>query len=211
MKNGIKIFAALLMAFAGISGTNTLVNHVAATTVIDCGCGKRLCDGRCRIAHRKSTCQACNTQCGSVACPQCECEVCCLEVENTKVKKTCFKVEQKTICIPPVRFPWNSCPPTTARTKTVNVLKKDSYECPKCTYQWTLQKSEVAQPAAETSTATTAETVTAAATAIPKSGPVTASLSDSSFLITGYDPSTKVQPTPPQPSRAFGPPTSNEQ
>lgn len=138
MKNGIKIIAVLTFVFGGMLGTTQWANHVAATTAVDCGCGQRSCDGRCRLLHRRSQCQTCDTDCGCVECPSCACDICQLEVKESKAKKSCFKVEQKVICIPPIRFPWQQdCPPMTSRTKTINVLKKHSYECPSCEYKWT--------------------------------------------------------------------------
>ncbi len=146
MKNGIKIVAALAIAFAGMFGTTTLVSHVAATTSMqECGCGQAKCNGGCRLALRaKRTCATCEAPSGCVQCPQCDGEMCKLELDNSKVKKTCFKVEQKAVCIPPVRMPWmKCCPPGTSKTRTINVLKKHSYECKNCSYKWTLQEPEV--------------------------------------------------------------------
>ena len=198
MKNGIKIIAALSLAFAGMLGTTALINNVAATTAVDCGCGKRFCDGRCRLAGRKSTCQTCHTQCGCVECPQCACEICNLEVDQGKVKKTCFKVEQKTICIPPVRRPWQrDCPPTTSRTKTIKVLKKHSYECPSCTYKWTVQKCET--PTAAASGASTANEI------------ATTTFTDLGDMVTpAYNVSDEKKPWHPAPPIAYGPKSSNQ-
>lgn len=82
---------------------------------------------------------------GCVECPSCSCEICQLTTSETKVKKTCFKVEQETICIPTVRLPWQACcPPTTSRTRTVNRLKTHTYECPECSYKWSVVKPEEA-------------------------------------------------------------------
>ncbi len=130
----------MAIAFAGMSGTTVLVSHVAATTTMQqCGCGQNQCDGGCRFSRRaKRSCKTC------VQCPQCDGEMCKLELDNSKVKKTCFKVEQKAVCIPPVRMPWmKCCPPGTSKTRTINVLKKHSYECPNCSYKWTLQEPDI--------------------------------------------------------------------
>ena len=152
MKNGIKIIAALSMVLSSMIGTNMAINSVAARTVTQCGCGSATCNGGCALGSRlrgKRACSSCNTACGCVQCPSCENEICKLELEKGKEKKTCFKVEQKSICIPPVRFPWQKCcPPGTSKTKLVNVLSKHSYECPSCSYKWTLQKpAELPTPA----------------------------------------------------------------
>lgn len=135
------------MAFAGMFGTTALISHVAATTAMqECGCGTATCSGGCRLARRPKarTCGSCNSQCGCVQCPQCDGEMCKLELDNSKVKKTCFKVEQKAVCIPPVRMPWmKCCPPGTSKTRTINVLKTHKYECPNCSYKWSLQEPKV--------------------------------------------------------------------
>lgn len=108
-----------------------------------CDCQQPSCH-RCRLRSRRSAgCDSCGTDCGSVQCPRCEGDVCKLELDKSKVKKTCFKVEQVPVCIPPVRFPWQECcPPGTAKTRLVNKLKVHKYECPGCSYKWTLQEPE---------------------------------------------------------------------
>ncbi len=94
-------------------------------------------------------------------CPHCN-EKCELKVTKEKEKKTAWDVECKRICIPPVRFPWQPMPKACGcadggcadvgccdsgcgkscahnkcgHVKTVRVLKKESYECPKCKYTW---------------------------------------------------------------------------
>lgn len=73
-------------------------------------------------------------------CPECGCKTCVATPETTKVKKHCWEVECKDICIPRFRWPWESCcEPACARVKTVKVLKKKEYECEKCGYKWTVQ------------------------------------------------------------------------
>ena len=172
MKNGIKIVAALSIAFAGMLCTDVLVNQVAATTVVDCGCGKRACDGGCRLLHKRSRCVTCETQCGCVECPSCECDICQLDVKEIKVKKSCFKVEQKVICIPKVRLPWKKdCPPMTSKTKTINTLKKHTYECPSCEYKWSVVKP-VEVPSEAKSTDTTPPTANEEAESVPVTPPV---------------------------------------
>ena len=84
--------------------------------------------------------------CG-VFCPHCG-EACYPTVTKGKEKKHYFEVEAKTICIPKVRFPWQTgangkaggkdrCPTQNCgRTKTVHVLVKHEYECSVCEYSW---------------------------------------------------------------------------
>ncbi len=40
---------------------------------------------------------------GCVACQQCGCQ---MKVEDIKVSHHCWQVETKTVCIPPITFPW---------------------------------------------------------------------------------------------------------
>lgn len=94
------------------------------------------------------------------SCPSCGEKVCRLEAKSQTVKKQCYKVECKEICIPKIKFCWpwqrdsksscasgctdgncNSCSSCsdTARcgkVKTVKVLIKVDYECKKCGYEW---------------------------------------------------------------------------
>ncbi len=82
-----------------------------------------------------------------IHCPRCH-EPCFPTVTKAKETKQCWEVETKTICIPKVRFPWESrccdkgcgndgcVAPKGGRTKCVNVLRKHEYECSTCKYSW---------------------------------------------------------------------------
>jgi len=79
------------------------------------------------------------------------CPHCLLTIDKKKIKKHCYDVQCKKICIPRISFPWqkgceNGCdlpcsccptPPNGAKTRTVRVLKKFEYECERCQYKWT--------------------------------------------------------------------------
>lgn len=68
------------------------------------------------------------------------CKSCRLYVETLKVKKHCYNIECKEICIPPVRFPWQKCCELKCgKIKTVRVLKKHDYTCDKCGYKWVVE------------------------------------------------------------------------
>lgn len=68
------------------------------------------------------------------------CKSCRLYVETLKVKKHCYNIECKEICIPPVRFPWQKCCELKCgKIKTVRVLKKHNYTCDKCGYKWVVE------------------------------------------------------------------------
>ena len=129
-----------------------LASDAATALPADCGCDSFICQ-----SDNCQTCQSCSKgQCGkrcgscgklrrSKKCPQCECDFCLLELDHGTEERTCFKTEQKLVCVPPVRMPWmKCCPPGTSKTKTVKVLKKHIYECPTCSYKWTVQEPAVA-------------------------------------------------------------------
>ena len=65
-----------------------------------------------------------------------------MKLEHYEEEKKCFKTEQKIVCIPPVRFPWEECcpPGRTNKTRTVNVLKVHKYKCKACGYKWKLDE-----------------------------------------------------------------------
>ena len=101
----------------------------------------------------------------NVTCPKCSNSCCVLKAECGEEEKSCFNVECEEICIPRVVFPWqkwmakhrgaSSCDScggkgcSTCSTvnngawvKTVRRLKKDSYTCPKCKYEWSLSEGD---------------------------------------------------------------------
>jgi len=97
---------------------------------------------------------------GCACCPVCD-HVCKLDVEETEVKRTCFKIETKVVCIPRVVFPWQKakkaacascdscdgrgcqvCVHNGARVRKVCVAKPDSYKCPACKYTWSAEKKD---------------------------------------------------------------------
>ena len=149
MNNIFKVLAIATLTVGGLLVIEVATN--AKTTLpTDCGCQSSCC--------QSGPCQTCSTgkcdkRCGSCGkrrrtrkCPQCECDFCLLELEHGKEEKTCFKTEQKLICVPPVRMPWmKDCPPGISKTKTITVLKKHKYECPSCSYKWTVQEPMVAE------------------------------------------------------------------
>ena len=98
--------------------------------------------------------------CGKSCCPKCK-TPCVLKVEEGTEEKYCWNIEEKTVCIPKVRFSWQwpfqkkkqcsdcsascSCktccnPPKLGRSRVVNTLVKHTYECPACKYSWEPQK-----------------------------------------------------------------------
>ena len=133
------------------------VRNVAVSTVskIRCRCGKQSCRScrpktvRQNRVRAGRACGQCESSCGGVQCPSCDEDICRLELDKSDVEKSCFKVKQKTICIPPVRFPWQKCcPPGTSKTRIVNQLSVHKYECPSCSYQWKVEEAKVAAPPA---------------------------------------------------------------
>ena len=78
--------------------------------------------------------QWCNSACTPMTCkPVCK---------YVPIKKQCFIVECKPICIPAIRFPWEKCCTEIqcGEMKYVNVLKKHEYECgEKLVVEWVLE------------------------------------------------------------------------
>ena len=93
-----------------------------------CGCKSGQLTGRLKA------------QIASVKSIPCDEDVCRLGIEHVEEKKTCFKVEQKTICIPAVRLPWMKCKPTVSKTKVVNRLTSHQHTTKKCQYKWDVQE-----------------------------------------------------------------------
>ena len=82
-------------------------------------------------------------------CPQCK-EICCsLEIKEKEVEKTCFKTEQKIVCIPRVRLPWQKCCPQKSKSRTVNVLTTHKYQCKACNYVWSADPPKLSFSATE--------------------------------------------------------------
>ena len=122
------------------------------TAVTPAGC----CDGgRCSASA--------NNDCSNGCCEESCCEpVCCPKKVTEEVKKQCWKVQPKMICIPGFRFEcnWrknkccqskNGCEdtccderccckdpgtPTCGRVRCINVLEKHEYTCEECGYEW---------------------------------------------------------------------------
>ena len=106
------------------------------------GCGGQ-CGGGCRSCKLRRPIRQPRQKC--VNCPQCNSDQCELKTEKGESKKSCFKVEQKEVCIPAVTLPWKKhCPKTTSKMRVVNVLKKHSYKCPSCEYSWEVMEPEAA-------------------------------------------------------------------
>ncbi len=102
----------------------------------------------------------CNSgACGTQGCPlQCPCcgsdKVCRTYAKVDTVEKDCWEVECKEVCIPAIRFPWESCCcrdscdgrssllSKCGRVRTVRVLKQVTSEEDTCTYE---HKVECAQ------------------------------------------------------------------
>lgn len=72
-------------------------------------------------------------------CPTCRScgGACVLQAKPVVEKETCYEVECKDVCIPAVRFPWDSCrEPKCGRVRRIAVLKKESRETKSCKYEW---------------------------------------------------------------------------
>lgn len=75
-------------------------------------------------------------QFGCPACRSCG-GACVLRVSPVVEEETCYEVECKDVCIPAIRFPWDSCrKPKCGRVRQVAVLKKEGRETKGCQYEW---------------------------------------------------------------------------
>ena len=107
---------ALAITATVVLGSNLSFAQEIEPTKTVCGCDDANCSLK-KIWPKKILTHG--------ACSDCNCEVCLLETKSITEKKTCFKVEEKVICVPAVRMPWHKCnPPTTSKTKTITVLEK---------------------------------------------------------------------------------------
>jgi len=150
--NHIKTTMAVVMAFTlGLSSLALAQQPTATQAACDTNgdtanaCG---CDGAgCPSCSNAAKCTPLKPR---IQCGKCN-GTCYLKVEQGTKEKSCFKVEAKQICIPRVRFPWQTkdkcnrcdgcdsggcCTTQYGRVKTILVLKKHKYECPACKYTW---------------------------------------------------------------------------
>lgn len=120
------------------------------TEEIICGCGQCQagCFDKCPRPRRRLLDRCDCPECGNqFEVPQ---EYCDFKVTDSTEERTCFKTEQKTVCIPPVTFPWQKCGPVRcAKTRSVKVLTTHKFKCPVCKYSWEVKKCEVAQATVE--------------------------------------------------------------
>lgn len=89
---------------------------------------------------------------GQFGCPSCQScgGACVLQVEQVDDEETCYEVECKEICIPAVRFPWESCRiAKCGRTRIVSKLKEETRETKACEYKWVLVCDRCGRPAGE--------------------------------------------------------------
>lgn len=131
---------------AGVDQMAVVATEDAAVTPAGC------CESGCDNSGCKSGC------CGKSCCEA----VCCPKKVTEEVKKHCWKVESKMVCIPGYRFECNwrknkcckggcdsccdSCcssggcndcgTPTCGRVRCINVLEKHEYTCEECGYEW---------------------------------------------------------------------------
>lgn len=87
-------------------------------------------------AHPPNARQPCDTgSCGS------KLLTCRPTHEEEDVEKSCYDVECRHICIPPIRFPWEKCcEPKCAKIKAVHVLTKRTWDCKKCVTNWNVDE-----------------------------------------------------------------------
>ncbi|MCA9187674.1 MAG: hypothetical protein R3E01_20950 [Pirellulaceae bacterium] len=83
--------------------------------------------------------------CGNCVPCTCTCDVCREVREKEEVKKSCWKVECEKICIPGIKFPWQSCcePRHGCRIRKVMVLDKHDYTEEECVTTWKVETVRV--------------------------------------------------------------------
>ena len=70
-------------------------------------------------------------------------KICCPTAETKKVEKTVYSVEEKEICVPRFRWPWQKCQePKCGYVRTINVLTKDKEKSEKCGYKWEIEAAD---------------------------------------------------------------------
>src|SRR6056297_226167 len=70
-------------------------------------------------------------------CCVCQQKTCKLNVDTVEVDEPCFDVECADVCIPPVRFWWQDCPPKRcAKIRTVSKLVVEKQTKTVCVYDW---------------------------------------------------------------------------
>ena len=91
-----------------------------------------------RSQHHCQSCQSCQTP---VASSQEACLYCELKTKRVETEKFGYRVEQKEVCVPAVRFPWMKCnPPKRSRVRTVNVLTKQNVKHERHQYDWSVHE-----------------------------------------------------------------------
>ena len=150
--NHIKTTMAVVMTFTlGLSSIALAQQPTAIQAACNTNCDTSNacgCDGAgCQSCSNSKNCTPLRPR---IQCGKCN-GTCYLKVEQSTKEKSCFKVEAKQICIPRVRFPWQTkdkcnrcdacdsgqcCSTQCGRVKTILVLKKHKYECPACKYSW---------------------------------------------------------------------------
>ena len=152
MRNGIRnVFVAGLFTWFAI-GVACGPIEAQGPIISDCTCGLSDCPNCCQACRPKCQRRICRK------CPKCENDVCRLIAECVPEEQTCFSVEQKLVCVPPVSLPWRQCDyqcqdsceskcrKKCAKTKMVKVLKSETYECNVCKYSWRVIEPVITQP-----------------------------------------------------------------
>ncbi len=88
----IMLASAAMLSFAAVTGVATAQETPAPMSQPPAG----------DMAPPADPAAPADCECGPPTCKYCK-----LHVEKEKIKKSCWKVERKQICIPEVRFPWS--------------------------------------------------------------------------------------------------------
>lgn len=85
----------------------------------------------------------CTTRCCTPTCCSSCGKTCSPEIKETETAHNCYADKCNDVCIPAVRFPWESCcdPLRCGKVRSVKVLTKWEYKCPDCEVQWNVVNS----------------------------------------------------------------------
>ena len=105
-------------------------------------CGLLLVAGSINFAQAQDACcvNGCHPPCCQPECGPYK-ATCCPEWVPEKEDHYCWQVERDFVCIPPVKFPWQSCCDLKCgRIRKIHKLKIYEYECDVCKFKWNLKK-----------------------------------------------------------------------
>lgn len=124
---------------------------------------------------------------GEFGCERCLCGGrCILQAIPTTATETCFDIEQESICIPSVQFPWECGPRRPGRTRVVSKLTTSEREKPSCDYEWVPVCDRCGRPMKKQDPEAAPQIPPAPPAPIPHAPPKTAATSPWKILPAGF-------------------------